>query len=504
MQKGIRNAIINGRGHLVFGTNNPHTESDQEQYYIGETKEFFLQNLQWAHNMVLAQVQGIDYRDFYQYTECRIRTAKIIDPTTGQNLGDDWQRMIIENANIDFIPRGAKVHFNGNTWLVTNPDNIASATGTAIIKRCNATWHHLDWYGNVLAEPFCYGQGGNDLATANNVKINMILMDAYQHCFMQLNDETRELAHNRRILLGDQAYSVRGLQNFVQEFGDELDSVHIQFFDVSREETLHSIDDVVNRVADGKGFKWEIALSGTDELAVGDSYQFTAKSIRNGVELPNGFTDGIIYTALSVNPETGEIEWSMVRPYQGTVLSLNESDGELAASDGGNPARAELFIDEEQHLYAKADVVEHPVSYRWFSSDESVATVDETGLVTAVGEGTAIITCLLEQNQNWQSSVSVTVAETVTGVELKWVEAPPAKLPQYQTATFTAALFTNGKPGDEPVSYSFSGATEDTYEATIEDNTVTLKAYGIPYKPLHITAVCGAYTTEADVQLVGW
>lgn len=480
MQKGIRNAIVNGRGHLTFGTNNPHTESDQEQYYVGETKEFFLQNLQWAHNMVLAQVQGINYNDFYAYTECRIRTAKVIDPTTGQNLGDDWQRMIVEDATIDFIPRGAKVHFNGNTWLVTNPDNIASATGTAIIKRCNVTWHHLDWYGNILTEPFCYGQGGNDLATANNIKINMILLDAYQHCFMQLNDETRELAHNRRILLGDQAYSVRGLQNFVQEFGDELNSVHLQFFDVSREETLHAIDDITNRVADGKGFKWEIVLSGIDELGVGSSYQFRAKSIRNDVALLNG----IVYTTVTIDADTGTAGWNIVEPYDN--------------------AGTTMYRDSDGRTYTADEVVERSVTYAWESSDESVATVDENGNVTGVGDGTAVITCSLVQNPNWKSVCTVTVSNVVTGTVLRWIDEPPAKLAQYQTATISAALFINGEKQDDTVTYSFSGASEDTYETTIEENTVTLDAYGIPYKPLHITAKCGAETLEADVQIVGW
>lgn len=496
MQKGIRNAIINGRGHLVFGTNNPHTESDQEQYYIGETKEFFLQNLQWAHNMVLAEVQGIDYKNFYDYTECRIRTAKVIDPTTGQNLGDDWQRIIIEDANIDFIPRGAKVHFNGNTWLATNPDNIASATGTSIIKRCNATWCHLDWYGNVLKEPFCYGQGGNDLATANNIKINMILLDAYQHCFMQLNPETREIAHNLRILLGDQAYAVRGLQNFVQEFSDEMDSNHIQFFDVTRMETLHELDDVINHVAEGKSFKWEILITGVPEIQVGQEYRFNAVSFRNDVRLAE---DQIIYTVLAVDPETGDLTWEIVLPYVGTLLALDE-DGKLSRSAGG----AKLYIDQHQQLIAEENVVPRPVTYKWVSSDESVATVDQTGTVTAIAPGQAVITCILEQNPSKQSSYAVNVVESGVGTTLAWIAAPPAKLVQYQPMTFEAALLIDGIVQDDQVTYTFSGADERDYEATVQGNKVTVTVYTIPYKPLHVTATCGGYVLETDLRLTGW
>lgn len=482
MQKGIRNAVLNGRGYLSFGTNAPamHTRDDQEQFYANETKQFYLQNLKWSSDMVLAQVQGINYDDFYAYTPLRIRTAQLIDPTTGNNLGDDWRRIIIEDAEKDFIPRGAKVVFNGNTWLVTNPDNVASVTGTAVIRRCNATWNHLDWYGNVLSEPFCYGQGGNDLATANNVKINMILMDAYQHCVMQLNPETAELAHNRRILLGDQAYAVRGLQNFAQEFSEDQESVHIQFFDVTREETLHAIDDVVRHIADGKGFDWQIRLNGTDALQVGKSYQFSALSVRNGINMVNGGDNSVIFTALTVNSQTGAVEWGLVQP------------------------NGQTFIDENQHLYTTQEVQGHEISYIWKSSDEAVATVDESGTVTGVGEGTAIITCFLAQNTEKQSSMNVTVTAEETGSGLKWVLIPPARLAQFQTATFEAALFENGEQTESPVEYMFSGADESCYETIIEGNAVTLTAYTIPYKPLSITAKCGDETIDAEIELAGW
>ena len=497
VQKGIRNAILNGRGHLFFGTNNPHTEDDQEQYFANETKAFFRENLQWSHNMVKARIQGMDYSDFYAYQEHRIRTAKVIDPTTGQNLGDDFQRIIIEDVNLDFIPRGAKVKWNGQTWLVTNPDNIASVTGTAIIKRCNATWCHLDWYGNVLQEPFCYGQGGNDLATANNVKINMILVDAYQHCFMQLNPETREITHNLRILLGDQAYAVRGLQNFVQEFSDEMDSNHIQFFDVTRMETLHELDDVINHVAEGKAFKWEILLTGVPEIQVGQEYRFSAVSIRNDVRLSS--EDQVVYTALTVDPDTGELTWEVVLPYVGTLLALDE-DGKLSKSAGN----AKLYIDDHQQLIAEENVVPRPVTYKWVSSDESVATVDETGLVTAVAPGQAVITCILEQNPSKQSSYAVNVVESEVGTTLAWISAPPKKVVQYQPATFEAALLVDGVIQEDQVTYTFSGADERDYEATVQGNTVTITGYTVPYKPLHVKAECGAYVLEADIAITGW
>lgn len=282
MQKGIKNALMmNGNFAINYATNNPYNADTLNQYYANETKAFFQDNLRLSSNMVSAQVQGVNYRDFYTYTPLRIRTANVIDPTTGKNLGSDWQRIIVENASIDFLPRGAKVVYNGNVWLVTNPMNIQSVTGTSIVRRCNATWHYMDYYGNVKSEPFCYGQGDIDLATGDSVKDNMILMDAYQHCVMQLNPDTTAIVHNQRMILGNQAYSVRGVQDFVQEFSLDENSTHIQFFDLQTAEPLE-IDDMERKVAGGKTFRWVIDIDGSHEMKVESTQTLKAASLRNG------------------------------------------------------------------------------------------------------------------------------------------------------------------------------------------------------------------------------
>jgi hypothetical protein len=287
------------------------------------------------------------------------------------------------------------------------------------------------------------------------------------------------------------------LQNFVQEFSDEMDSNHIQFFDVTRMETLHEMDDVINHVAEGKAFKWEILVTGIPELQVGQEYRFSAVSIRNDVRLSG--EDQVVYTALAVDPDTGELKWEVVLPYVGTLLALDE-EGKLSKSAGN----AKLYIDEHQHLIAEENVVPRPVTYKWVSSDEDVATVDETGKVTAIAPGQAVITCILEQNPSKQSSYAVNVVEAETGETLAWVSAPPAKIVQYQPATFEAALIINGVVQPDDVVYTFTGSDERDYEATVQGNTATVTAYTIPYKPLHVKAECGGHVLETDISITGW
>lgn len=370
MQTGIRNALLTaGKHYLQRGTNNPYNGDTQTQYFADASRAFARKNLRWSSNMVLAQVQGLDYNDFYAYKPLRIRTAMMIDPTTGKNLGSDWQKIMVENPKIDFLPLGAKVIFNGNTWLVVNPMNIQSITGTSVIRRCNAVWNHLDYYGNILHEPFCYGQGAGDLATGNSVKEGMILIDAYQHSVMQLNPETEEIMHNRRMILGHQAYTVRGVQDFAQEFTEDISSVHIQYFDLESAEPL-AIDDMENRVADGLTFQWKIALPEQVHMKAGQEETFVPASYRNG----------------SSEAESGvEYLWSssdeniLFVGAEGRVKAVQEGNASIVCSLKKNPS-----ITVKMAVTVVSQETSIPASLEWITSiPEQLAKYDECTIEAA-------------------------------------------------------------------------------------------------------------------------
>lgn len=370
MQTGIRNALLTaGKPYLQRGTNNPYNGDTQTQYFADASRAFARKNLRWSSNMVLAQVQGLDYNDFYAYKPLRIRTAMMIDPTTGKNLGSDWQKIMVENQKIDFLPLGAKVIFNGNTWLVVNPMNIQSITGTSVIRRCNAVWNHLDYYGNILHEPFCYGQGAGDLATGNSVKEGMILIDAYQHSVMQLNPETEEIMHNRRMILGHQAYTVRGVQDFAQEFTADISSVHIQYFDLESAEPL-AIDDMENRVADGLSFQWKISLPEEVQMKAGQEETFVPASYRNG----------------SSEAESGvEYLWSssdeniLLVSAEGRVKAVQEGNASIVCSLKKNPS---ITVKMAVTVVSKETSI--PASLEWITSiPEQLAKYDECTIEAA-------------------------------------------------------------------------------------------------------------------------
>ena len=370
MQTGIRNALLTaGKPYLQRGTNNPYNGDTQTQYFADASRAFARKNLRWSSNMVLAQVQGLDDNDFYAYKPLRIRTTMMIDPTTGKNLGSDWQKIMVENPKIDFLPLGAKVIFNGNTWLVVNPMNIQSITGTSVIRRCNAVWNHLDYYGNILHEPFCYGQGAGDLATGNSVKEGMILIDAYQHSVMQLNPETEEIMHNRRMILGHQAYTVRGVQDFAQEFTEDISSVHIQYFDLESAEPL-AIDDMENRVADGLSFQWKISLPEEVQMKAGQEETFAPASYRNG---SSEAENGVEYLWSSSGENT------LLVSAEGRVKAVQEGNASIVCSLKKNPS-----ITSKMAVTVVSKEASIPASLEWVTPiPEQLAKYDECTIEAA-------------------------------------------------------------------------------------------------------------------------
>ena len=336
-------------GYAVSGVR-PALSRNGDGVYAGRQKPYFAmpQNRiaslygKYATDYYAGELQGYDKDNFYAYWPVKLRCMDITRETTGSNLGDDIKSMVVcEPEGVDYVPIGAQVKFASNTWLVTNPANIASILSETIIRRCNAVYRRLDYYGNVLECPFnipkVQPRGAQDDYTKN-----MILADHYFTCAMQLNEVSAAIHENTRLILGDAAYSVRGLDNFTQEFTGDFSSTHIIYFQIQREEKTDVYDDMERKIADGLAFSWDITLTGKEIMTIGETYPITPMSVRNG---------------------------SVV-----------------------------------------ASTTENPVSYMWESSDTSVLEIDKNGVVTAVGEGEATITCRLAQNEEITQTLQITAS----------------------------------------------------------------------------------------------
>lgn len=280
IQKNMRTATA-GTPAANYGSNSMRNDGQFKQYFRDETKQFMRQNIPMTSALYDAEMQGVNENDFYAWTPVKIRCSDLINPTTGEHLTDDWQEIIVQNTNIDTVPVGAYIKFNDNIWIVVNPDDVGSVTGNTIVKRCNCTYNTLDYYGNVIRTPMSY-QKGMALASANDVKEYINLPGTYQHIIMQLNDATKDVHNNTRMILGGEGYFLTGVTNFIRDYTLDANSCHIIRAECRLGEAQDVNDDLVNEVAQGLTFNWAISITGSEKMTLGATQTLTASSLRMG------------------------------------------------------------------------------------------------------------------------------------------------------------------------------------------------------------------------------
>ena len=334
IQKNIRTATA-GTPPANYGSNSQRNDGLLHQYYRNRSKEFFKQKIPYTSALYEAEIQGVNEDDFYAWTPVKLRTSDLINPTTGEHLTDDWQEIILQNTNIDSIPLGAYVKFNDSVWIVVNPDDVGSVTGNTIVKRCNCTYNTYDYYGNVVRTPMSY-QKGMALASANDVKEYINLPGTYQHIIMQLNEATKDVHNNTRMILGGEGYYLTGVTNFIREHTFDTTS-HIIRAECRLGEAQDANDDLVNEVANGKAFNWEVTLTGSEKMVVGSTQTITASSLRNG-QTPDAEHS---YSYIWESSDTG-------------IVTVDENGVCEAAGEG--TAVITCYLRENTNIYATIEI----------------------------------------------------------------------------------------------------------------------------------------------------
>jgi len=285
--------LISGRGPAAAGNSPMEYQGRKRRYFEWETVSFTQQYARYAANFVEAEAQlNPENPDEWRRVNVRLADA-IAMPSTGEKRTGDYQKILVEDASIDYIPPGSKWRILGSVWLAVNPDNLSGPGATALLCRCNAAWRHLDDYGNVLSEPM-FLQNPAARASSPDAQMLMKITKGYFMAVCQRNRWTQQLNTNSRILLGKGAYAVRGYTDFLQEFTGQDASARLVQFTLEYTEPDPAIDDLEAGVAGGKADFWEIRIFGSGQLAAGETAQFSAKAYRNGQELggeiPVGFS----------------------------------------------------------------------------------------------------------------------------------------------------------------------------------------------------------------------
>ena len=283
LQNSIKNGLLTSSRLNNVVTNAPANTSPKWSKYNDEATAYYHEYAPYASNVFEAEIQGLDYNDFYAWTKVHIRSSNVINPSTGENLSTSWQDILVLDRKVDFLPIGAYVKYNNNIWIVYNPDNIASPTGNGIVIRCNTTYNTLDYYGNIIKTPMFYAKG-TILASSPYYMEYSATIDGYQHVIMQLNEVTEKITNNTRIILGKSAFGMYGVSDFPEEFTGDPNSCHIFRADLRLQETIEA-DDLVNHVANGKHFSFTIHIGASDTMRQGGTQQLSVNAYRNDVEI---------------------------------------------------------------------------------------------------------------------------------------------------------------------------------------------------------------------------
>lgn len=300
----------------------------QKQYLADPTQRFIKKYSKYATDFFEAEVQGLNPDDFYATSWKKIRAANLFGASTTTNIIEGYKNILFEDPSVDYVPRGAKLFFLNSVWLAVNPDNSSSVSGNTVARLCDVTWNFLDYYGNIVSEPFCF-QKVNLEGTQNDYTKQMILADNYGYCLMQYNEKSKNLRENTRMILGNAAYAVRGLNNFSQEFTNDPDSVHMIYFVLYREEPTQG-DDMENKVADAGGFDWQISIAGSPMLKAGRAQTLVASSLRNGVA-PDTDNYPVSYLWSSSDPEIISVD------ADGTIEAKARGTATITATLEQNP-----------------------------------------------------------------------------------------------------------------------------------------------------------------------
>lgn len=128
----------------------------------------------------------------------------------------------------------------------------------------------------------------------------------------------------------------------------------------------------------------------------------------------------------------------------------------------------------------------------WSSSNTSVATVNQNGVVTAVSNGKAVITVTSNENPNAKASCSVTVGKEKIDVENIEISGGNV-VAQGETITLSAVLKPNGAEG------TISWSIADTSIATISSSGNSVKVKGKKNGTTYLTASAGGVKKTVSI-----
>lgn len=225
--------------------------------------------------------------------------------------------------------------------------------------------------------------------------------------------------------------------------------------------------------------------------------------------LYKGESETLVATIVPTDATETNVQWGTLSSHIATV----DSNGKVTAMGGGKTtitAKAggkvascivtvtvpvesvtlnysDISLNEGESITLKATIIPKDATVQtiaWSSSDNSIATVDQNGTVTAITQGSATI---LAQVGDKQAACTVTVIKKVTSITL---DKEILNLLVGETSTLTAIVLP-----EDATDKTVTWYTYDSSVATVENGVVKGEGIG----ETRVFAAAGRYTASCNV-----
>ena len=210
-----------------------------------EWQESYQQGLNdfWDNTSTVSEIQAQTAVGSNTYTAESVQLTSIIDPTTGENFGDRYRKIIHKDYETADNWLGKMYLFDNNYWLTINTNTRIGSVKTSIIQFCNNTLKWIAADGTVKNWKCVYTRNITSTNWVEGSKeVPQIRADA--KILVQRNAETSLIPFNQRFLFDGHAFQVKQIDN---HYSDTLMSIYI--FEVP----LQVNDDVEHNLAGGGG-----------------------------------------------------------------------------------------------------------------------------------------------------------------------------------------------------------------------------------------------------------
>ena len=437
---------LSGSYYLSAPTNAPVQYKDRQYEYLdGRNKKFSQRRAKYSNDYVIADVQGLNPDDFYEWKAAYVRFSDLNKSSSmATRKSDDWKEVMFPQEDIDYFPIGAKLETMGNTWLNINPSNIGGAYATAVVARCNSAYNSYDHYGNIITEPLYVEAYNLSKPTPYTELYHLNLMDGNVHITCQLNENTKKLGETKRLILGSKVYYISGYADYIQEFTGDRDSTHLITFSANVTEPTELDDMLETFIVNGKAESFSAAMNMRKTMATTTFMPISEPMfIHNDVQVPS--------------TEEYPITWK-----------YDSSDESIA----------------------------------------SITSLGQRYLIHAKAAGTVTIRATMNQNPNIRVSTELTVTDSTTEPYIEFSEYKDTTIKQYTNATYSATYYDeNGAATEESLNWRISGAdycSDYSYTVSDDGRSVTINCLSASVAPLYVTASHGNVSQTITLILEGY